>query len=119
MQEKRKTAVTPAEIEDFLKQTGFVFEMRMHETLLKSVYSCEISATFRDLEGDTEREIDIVASKVVNDITIHLVIECKQSLLDKWIFICNKGDSGRYHYSVKHRPTVELKVLQDKKLFSH
>src|SRR5437899_12480390 len=31
----------------------------------------------------------------------------------------NKGDSGRYHYSVKHRPTVELKVLQDKKLFSH
>jgi hypothetical protein len=65
-----------------------------------------------------DREIDIVASKVVTEITIHLVIECKQSLLDKWIFICNK-DSGRYYYAVKHHPTVELKVLQDKKLFSH
>jgi hypothetical protein len=119
MQEKRKTAATPAEIEDFLKQTGFVFEMRMHEALLKSGYACEISSTFYDLEGNTEREIDIVASKVVNDITVHFIFECKQSLLDKWIFICNKDDSGRFYYAVKHRPSIEVKVLQDTKLFSH
>lgn len=119
MPEKRKTAVTTADIEEFLKQTGFVFEMRMHETLSKNGYSCEVSSIFRDLEGENEREIDIIASKAVNDITVHLVIECKQSLLDKWIFICNQQDSGRYYYAVKHRPTVEVKVLQEKKLFSH
>jgi hypothetical protein len=81
MSEKKKTTVTAEEIGEFLKQTGFVFEMRMNELFLKLGYACEINSSFRDLEGDTEREIDLVASKLCNkDINLHFVIECKQSL---------------------------------------
>jgi hypothetical protein len=86
----KKSAVTPGQIEHFLEQTGFVFEMRTNEVFLKAGYLTEINEEFLDLEGDTQREIDIIASKVVNDISIHFVVECKQSATDKWIFICNK-----------------------------
>jgi hypothetical protein len=42
MSDKKKTTVTPEEIARFLEQTGFVFEMRMHEAFLKAKYVCEI-----------------------------------------------------------------------------
>lgn len=120
MSEKKKTNVTEAEIADFLKQTGFVFEMRMHEVFVKCGYTCEINSTFRDLEGDTDREIDIAASKLLpNEIFVHFVVECKQSMLDKWIFICTKGDSSRFYYGIKHRPNIPVQVLKDARLFSH
>ncbi len=94
--------------------------MRMNEVFLKCGYTCEINSSFRDLEGDTEREIDIVASKLLNnDINVHFVIECKQSVLDKWIFICTKGNSYRFYYGVKHLPAVPVEILKDKGLFSH
>jgi hypothetical protein len=119
MTEKKTTTITTEQIAHFLKQTGFIFEMRMNDVLLKRGYACEIGSSFYDLDGDTEREIDLVASKTFsNGITAHFVIECKQSLLDKWIFICIKS-SDRYYYAVKHLPHVDLKALQDKKLFSH
>jgi hypothetical protein len=118
--EKKKTTVTADGIADFLKQTGFVFEMRMSELLRKAGYSCEVASSFFDLEGDTDREIDIIATKLLGDqITLHLIIECKQSAMDKWIFICNKGNSGRFYYAVKHVPKVVPEILRDKELFSH
>jgi len=51
---------------------------------MKYGYACEVNSSFRDLEGDTNREIDIIASKMSkNEITTHFVMECKQSVLDK------------------------------------
>jgi hypothetical protein len=103
-----------------LKHTGFVFEMRMTELLMKYGYACEINSSFRDLEGDTSREIDLVASKSSkNEINTHFVIECKQSMLDKWIFICNHNSSNRYYVAVKHVPSAPVEVLKDKQLFAH
>jgi hypothetical protein len=118
--EKKKTIVTAEQIADFLKQTGFVFEMRMHEIFSKHGYTCDINSSFRDLEGDTEREIDIIAFKRFdNEIIVHFVVECKQSTLDKWIFICTKTDSPRFYYAVKHLPTIPVEILKEKKVFLH
>lgn len=119
MSDKKKTTVTPEEIARFLEQTGFVFEMRMHEAFLKAKYICDIGSSFLDLEGGTEREIDIIASKPINDINVHFVVECKQSVLDKWIFFCTKGNADRFYYSVKHLPSVDVEILKEKGLFSH
>jgi hypothetical protein len=113
MDEKKKTTVTPEKIVRFLEQTGFVFEMRAHEKLLGLGYQCDIGTYFTDLEGDVEREIDIIAEKVINEVHVHLVIECKQSLLDKWIFIANRKKLSRYYYSVKHLPHVEINFIED------
>jgi hypothetical protein len=115
--EKKVLARTPEQIARFLEQTGFVFEMRMNEVFLKAGYATDINEQFLDLEDDTLREIDIIASKVVNGINLHFVVECKQSATDKWIFICNKS-MPRFYYSVKHLPRVAAEILKEKKLFS-
>ncbi len=115
--ETQKPNVSAATIAEFLEQTGFVFEMRANEVLLKLGYSTEFNDEFLDLEGNTSREIDIVATKVINDINVHFVIECKQSLTDKWIFICNKK-MLRFYRAVKHLPSVSVDTLKDKGLFS-
>lgn len=116
--EKKKTTVTREQIADFLNQTGFVFEMRTNEALLKYGYECKIGTTFLDLEGNAEREIDVIASKLINDINVHFIIECKQSVLDKWIFICTKADS-RYFYAIKHLPSVEMEIMRKTELFAN
>src|ERR1051325_3005006 len=115
--ETKKPNVSSETIADFLEQTGFVFEMRANEVFLKFGYTTEISEEFLDLEGETLREIDIIATKVVNDVNIHFVVECKQSLTDKWIFICTKN-MPRYYRAIKHLPAVDLDVMREKKLFS-
>jgi hypothetical protein len=120
--EKKKTTVTTAEVAHFLEQTGFPFEMRMHDAFLKSKYACEIGSIFLDLEGGKEREIDIIASRLVNDVAVHFVIECKQSAVDKWIFVCTRSNADRFYYSVKHLPSVGVEILRGKRTllsFSH
>src|SRR5258708_10306490 len=111
--EKKKTTATPEQIADFLQQTGFVFEMRAREKLVKFGYTCDISYSFLDLDGDLERELYIVASKFVNGINVHLVIECKQSLIDKSVFICTKSGSSRYYYGVKHLPQIPQDTITE------
>jgi hypothetical protein len=116
MSETKKPNVSAAQIAEFLEQTGFVFEMRANEVFLKAGYTTDINDDFLDLEGDTVREIDLIATKVVNDVNIHFVVECKQSVTDKWIFICNKK-MPRYYRAVKHLPSVSVETLKEKGLF--
>jgi len=113
----KKPNVDSDDIARFLERTGFVFEMRANEVFRKAGYATEISDEFLDLEGDTIREIDLVATKVINDINVHFVIECKQSVTDKWIFICNKN-MPRYYRAVKHLPSVNAAVFKGKGLFA-
>jgi len=115
--EVKKPNVTADEIANFLERTGFVFEMRASEVFKKWGYATEISEEFFDLEGNTYREIDIIATKIVNNINLHLVVECKQSQTEKWIFICNK-QLGRYYYALKHLPHVATSAFREKKVFS-
>jgi hypothetical protein len=114
---KKKTTVTAEEIARFLEQTGFVFEMRMNEVFTKAEYKTQINDEFLDLEQNTGREIDILATKRVNDIDIHFVVECKQSLTDKWVFICNKG-MPRVYYAIKHLPRINLAAMRIEQPFS-
>jgi hypothetical protein len=98
---------------------GGIYALTENVALHFTLNQDKIGSSFLDLEGDTEREIDIIASRLVNDISVHFVIECKQSVLDKWVFICTKGNSNRFYYSVKHFPHIDLDILKEKKLFSH
>jgi len=117
MTEKKKAVVDATEIGEFLKKTGFVFEMRMNELLTKLGYKCEISSTFLDLETGIEREIDLIASKLLkNNVTIHFLIECKQSAMDKWIFLLQKK-SPRYYGAVKCLPHVPFEVMKKADMF--
>src|ERR1700687_2282794 len=118
MSETKKPNVDASTIAGFLEQTGFVFEMRANEVFLKAGYTTDINEDFLDLEGDILREIDLIATKVINEVNVHFVVECKQSVTDKWIFICNKK-MPRYYRSVKHLPSVKLEILQEKKLFAN
>jgi hypothetical protein len=108
--EHKNPIVKAEEIEQFLQKTGFVFEMRANEVLLDSEYTTTISSNFYDLEGETNRELDIIARKRINDIDLHLIIECKQSRTDKWIFLANKR-LPIFWGSIKHLPKLPIEVL--------
>jgi hypothetical protein len=114
--QSKKSSVTPEEIGHFLAQTGFVFEMRTNDVFLRAGYTTLINAEFFDLEKGTLREIDLIASKTVNEVNINFVIECKQSATDKWIFMCNKR-MPRFYRAVKQLPHVDIKVIREKRLF--
>ena len=57
----------------------------------------------------------MVAKKIVNGITIFLLIECKQNLGDDWIFICTQINPQRRYDELKHSPKIPLEVLKTKK----
>lgn len=102
-----KNKKTPETIKKFLLNTGFPFEMSVAKTLKENAYEVEISPFFLDLEEDKMREIDIIATKKIADIEIILVIECKQSYRDAWIFVVPENNPSRYwKYVDKYRPKI-------------
>lgn len=112
---KRKTVVKT--VEDFLTKTGFILEMEVSEVLKKDGYSVKVNRYFYDYDENKKREIDIIATKKINGINVILVIECKQSLLDDWIFICSEDAPSRYYNFLKHLP--EIKKIKESKIFDH
>jgi len=98
---------TSTDIKEFLTKTGFILEMEVAELLTKSGYSVKPNQFFYDYDEEKKREIDIVATKDVNDISITLIIECKQSLVDNWVFICSDKKPSRYYQYIKHSPKAE------------
>lgn len=102
MEEKNKTKVQ--DVADFLTKTGFILEMEVSELLIKKGYVVEVNKYFHDYDEDKNREIDIIASKKIGEITVSLIIECKQSLVDDWVFICSDRQPKRYYSYLKHTP---------------
>jgi len=96
------------DIKKFLIQTGFPFEMKMAKILENKDYSVQVGKFFTDLEDDKKREIDVIASKKINDINVHLIIECKQSLKDAWIFLSPEKNPGRYWNHIKYVPEIDF-----------
>jgi hypothetical protein len=92
------------DVEEFLKKTGFILEMEVSELLIKKGYKVEVNTYFDDYDEDKRREIDIIANKKIGEITVFLIIECKQSLTDDWIFICSDKSPKRYFSYLKHTP---------------
>jgi Holliday junction resolvase len=114
---KIKTKVS--DITSFLEKTGFILEMEIGEILKKKGYDVELGQDFLDLEENKKREIDIIAIKEINKIKVYLIIECKQSSYDDWIFICSDKKPKRYYRSVKHQPIINVRSLSKNNLFSH
>jgi hypothetical protein len=102
----RKQKTTTEKVKKFLTKTGFILEMEVAEILKKSGYEVKVNQYFLDLEEGKKREIDIVATKEINKINIVLIIECKQSLQDNWVFICSEKKPSRYYATVTHLPLV-------------
>ncbi len=111
----KKTTTT--QVADFLKQTGFIFEMAVGDYLRNQGYEVHVNERFYDYDGEKKREIDIIAKKKVNDISILLIIECKQSLKDDWIFICTDKRPARYYMYQKHFPRIN--DYTENKVFDH
>lgn len=112
MQKETKTS----DVASFLTKTGFILEMEIAELLKKWNYQPKVNQYFLDLEENKKREIDIVATKEINKILVHLIIECKQNLYDDWIFICSDKTPRRYYYAVKHIP--QISDLKKSKIFN-
>lgn len=121
MQEKktkitnRKPKTTIKQVADFLTQTGFVLEMQIAEKLKKKNFKVKVNSYFFDYEENKKREIDIIAYKIINEVKVVLIIECKQSLTDDWVFVRSDKNPPRYYKYLKHLPEVsnikEAKVL--------
>lgn len=113
----KKKPTTSIHVADFLTKTGFILEMEVSEWLKKKGYSITVNKFFIDYDQNKKREIDIIATKKLNDIDIILIIECKQSLVDDWIFICSDTQPSRYYSFQKHFPKVEK--IKESKIFDH
>lgn len=108
---------TRVSVEEFLTKTGFILEMEVAELLLKNGYLVKVNRYFHDYDENKKREIDIIATKKINDITLSLIIECKQSLTDDWIFICSDKKPSRFYQYLKHLPPA--KEIDKTKLFDN
>jgi hypothetical protein len=107
MSQKSIKKTSTKTVKEFLTKTGFILEMQIAESLRNLQYTVKTNRYFHDYEEDKKREIDIIATKKVNDVTIFLVIECKQSLVDDWIFIHSDQKPSRYFQYAKHWPQAE------------
>lgn len=106
MEEKNIPKNKIQDVEEFLTKTGFILEMEVAELLIKKGYSVNVNRYFHDYDENKNREIDIIASKKIGEIKVFLIIECKQSLTDDWIFICSDKGPGRYYSYIKHTPNA-------------
>lgn len=105
--EKKQKQKKPIDkVKDFLTTTGFILEMEVAEKLKKIGYGVKVNQYFFDHDTAKKREIDIIATKKINDIDLILVIECKQSQSDDWIFICSDSTPPRYYQYQKHLPSI-------------
>jgi hypothetical protein len=104
-------------VKEFLTKTGFILEMQIAEMLRDMKYSVTVSTSFYDYESNKKREIDIIATKKINEILLCLIIECKQSLVDDWIFICSNQKPRRYYNYIKHLP--DAGNVKETKVFDH
>lgn len=104
-------------VKEFLTKTGFILEMQIAEILRKLGYNVKVNSYFQDYDENKKREIDIIATKKINDVYLYLVIECKQSLRDDWIFIHSDRQPARYYQFIKHLP--QAKSIKETKLFDN
>lgn len=107
-------------IREFMSGTGFPFEWKMAKVLSEGRWNVKVADSFFDLEGSKEREIDIIAEKNINNITVVLIIECKFSKKDAWIFVQPYKRLHKYYYYVKHSPqTMPMKADELDKAIGH
>lgn len=116
---ERKDKVTVDQIEKFVTASGFILEMEIGKILEDVGYRVFPNQYFLDYDENKKREVDIVASKTVNEINIVFVIECKQNTKNDWIFVCSNKKPSRYYDFVKFFPVMPPEQSADKtKIFN-
>jgi len=120
MTKDNKTKIS--DVANFLAKEGFLLEMETAELLKKYGYKVWVNQSFLDLEEDKKREIDIIAKKEINKILVFLIIECKQSFRDDWLFVCSEKKPRRFYYAVKHFPKIynlkKVKIFDNLHIFN-
>lgn len=76
----------------------------MAELLKANGWRVLISRNFLDLEEGKKREIDIIAIKEIGKIKAYLIIECKQSERDDWVFTLSGEKRESEPFLVRHSP---------------
>jgi hypothetical protein len=112
-------------IKKSIQLSGYPLEQRVGNLLLKEGWHSFHSNNYTDLSTGVERELDILAYKIINERRIELRISCKRSI-KPWIFFTE--DSSRYLTMVetlKRTPVREtnnrdiLSIMRDLRFFSH
>ena len=119
-QKPQENIATSEQVSLFLTKSGFILEMEISELLIEQGYSVEVNKYFHDYDENKKREIDIVATKIIDEIKVVLVIECKQSSETDWIFICSDRNPSRHYEYVKCQPSLQYsKGSSGTKIFNH
>jgi hypothetical protein len=116
MTNEKGKKITSKNVREFLLSTGFPLEMKTAQELEKKGFIVSVSYTFFDLEENKIREIDLVATKEINGKRINLIIECKQSVRDAWIFVAPKSVPRFWNFA-KHSPRIQ-KIEDFRKCFN-
>lgn len=117
---EKRGKTNASDVSDFITKTGFILEMEVSELLKKNGYKVDVNRYFFDYDENKKREIDIIASKKINEIEIVFVIECKQSVSLDWVFVCSDKSPSRYYSYIKYFPETPYKQSIDvTKVFDH
>lgn len=115
-------------IADAVARSGYPLEQRVGHLLELKGWVPFYSITYTDPSTNSERELDILAYKIIQERRIELRISCKRSLSKPWILFTE--DAGRYLKSgsdLKVTPVYSeigkykqtLMALKDLKFFCH
>ena len=95
-------------IVELLEQSGHLPELRVLKFLAQANWKAQHSATYEDLDEETNREIDALATKYHSgkwphtvSLTFHLVVEVKHSK-KPWVCLATKSAYKRHPFSVLH-----------------
>jgi hypothetical protein len=111
-----------------VQKTGYPLEQRVSYLLQERDWTPFHSVVYTEPESGKERELDILAYKLINERRVELRISCKRSISKPWVLFTE--DSRRYFKSgriLKSTPVVSdpshqhkvANVLQSLRFFSH
>jgi len=98
-------------IKEGIRKSGFPLELKIGSVLEKNKWTYTVGDLYEDFETRKTREIDITASKTINNIHVHLFIECKKSDSKQVVLYAPKSNKFLIFLDsiIKIFPIVEFK----------
>lgn len=115
-------------IADAVKRSGYPLEQRVGHMLESKGWHAYHSVNYRDPMTNGERELDVLAYKIIQERRIELRIACKRSVAKPWILFTEDAERYYKHGNIlKVTPVISdieryrklVAVLADLPLFSH
>ena len=111
------TEFNEKKIFEFIETSGFPFEMKAAECFERLNWDVYPGFDFIDVEEGKNRELDFVATKKINGINFHILVECKHSNSSVWIFAQKKKRIfNEYYHATKHFPTTFKGVKERRRI---